>query len=242
MKSLPVAIAALALLAGCTGKSEQANNMIGNSTTAATTANGSDWTQTATKTPEGGMLLGNPNAAVKLVEFGALSCSHCAQFSKESAEPLKALIAKGTVSYEFRTFMLNALDVPSSLLAKCNGPAPFFPIAEQLFAAQQEWMGNTQNITQADQQAMQTMQPAQAAQLLADKLGLMDFVAQRGVSADKAKACLADPAGIADLEKIQRDAQKEYQVTGTPTFIINGGKANVGTWKDLEPLLKQAGA
>lgn len=233
---------ALATLTACDKKPAEG----GNATSAAQNVSapaGSNWVDTASETPAGGMLWGNPDAKVKLIEYGALSCSHCAQFSADSSEGMKALIAKGTVSYEFRTFMLNALDIPASLLVKCNGAGPFFPLTEQMFAAQHDWLGKAQTITPEEQKAWTGLKPNQLADSIAQKLGLVDFVTQRGVSADKAKACLADPAGVAKLEKIAKEGQEQFQISGTPTFIINGEKAlDIGTWDKLEPALIAAGA
>ena len=204
---------------------------------------GTSWTETTSVTPDGGMLMGNPAASVKLVEYGALSCPHCAKFSIDSAEGLKTLISKGTVSYELRTFLIHPQDVPASLLARCNGAGPFFAIAEQMFATQNDWLSKSSTITPADQQSWATMTPNQVAASMADKLGLVEFVQQRGIPADKAKACLADPEGVKTLEKIAKVANDEFKISGTPTFIINGQVVpNVTTWTDLEPELKKAGA
>ncbi|MFO1238732.1 MAG: thioredoxin domain-containing protein [Sphingomonadaceae bacterium] len=204
---------------------------------------GSSWTEITSVTPDGGMLMGNPAAPVKLVEYGALSCPHCAKFSMDSAEGLKALVAKGTVSYELRTFLIHPQDVPASLLARCNGAGPFFAIAEQMFATQNDWLAKSSSITAADQQSWATMTPNQVAASMADKLGLVEFVQQRGIPAEKAKACLADAEGIKTLEKIAKVATDDYKISGTPTFIINGQIVpNVTTWADLSTELKKAGA
>ena len=37
-----------------------------------------DWSTETAITAEGGMAIGNPEAPVKLVEYGSLTCSHCA--------------------------------------------------------------------------------------------------------------------------------------------------------------------
>lgn len=235
-----LATSALLALAGCSGSGDAGNTT--SEAAAIAAPEGGDWTSVASKTPQEGMLIGNPAAPVKLLEFGALSCSHCAEFDKVGHEPLMSLVKKGTVSYEYRTFLLNAFDIPTSLLARCNGAAPFFPIARQLFAAQHDWIGKAQGLPKDAQQKLQSMTPNQSAAYLAENLGLIDFVGQFGVGADQAKACLADPAGIAALEKIVKDGNEEFQITGTPTFVINGKKVEGGTWEAIEPLLKQAGA
>ncbi len=240
-KLLALALISTVALAGCdTG---------GNSTTAAKPADavaapaGTNWNETFSVTPDGGMRRGNPDAAIKLVEYGALTCSHCAEFAEASKEPLEAMIASGKVSFEVRNFMLNVMDVPASLLARCGGAGPFFPISEQMFATQAEWLAKAQSITPAEQQAWQSLAPEQLSPVLATKLGLDSFVEARGISADKAKACLTDRKAIDQLGEITQRAQTEFNVTGTPTFVLNGKTVpNVADWKSLEPVLRDAGA
>ncbi|NBR30977.1 MAG: DsbA family protein [Sphingomonadaceae bacterium] len=242
MKKLLIATSALMLLTACGSKTGTgASGDTGAAPIAAPA--GTKWSETTSVTPDGGMLMGNPNAPVKLIEYGALTCSHCAEFSEKSKVELKALVDKGTVSYEFRTFVLNQLDIPASLLAKCNGPASFFPLAEQLFASQRDWLGKTQDLTEADQQALQGMNPVQLTQALATKLGLVDFVQQRGVPAAKAQACIADAKAIDALAALTEKGMREFKVQGTPTFIINGvTQENTSAWDVLKPKLMDAGA
>ena len=38
------------------------------------------------QTPEGGFVMGNPNAKVKLIEFGSMTCPHCAEFEEKGAQ------------------------------------------------------------------------------------------------------------------------------------------------------------
>ena len=238
--ALSILTVALAL-AACS-KEDAGNNAASPATEGVAAPTGTQWTETASKSEAGGFVLGNPNAKVKLIEYGALSCSHCAQFSAESSEPMKKLIAKGTLSYEMRPFLLNILDMPAFLVARCNGPMPYFPISEQIFADQPNWLGKAQQLTPADQAAWQGLKPEQVAPLIATRLGLDEFVQQRGVAPDKIKACLSDKAAIDELSKITESGVKEFQITGTPTFIVNGTVERVGTWKDLEPMLIAAGA
>lgn len=229
---------AMLLLSGC----DKQVALPEKETTAAAPVAGK-WLETTVMTPEGGMMMGNPAAKIKLVEYGALTCSHCADFAKESHDELRAMIAKGTVSYEFRNFLLNAIDVPAAILARCSGPGPFFTIADQLFAAQPEWLGEAKNITATDQSQWASFPPDLLAQVLADKLGLIKFVRDRGIGIEKAKACLSDKVAIEKLGNMTKVAMDEYKVSGTPTFLINGQVVEgVGDWGKLRTTLKEAGA
>jgi protein-disulfide isomerase len=245
MRKLMITFVSALALSACSGGGGDAGNQVSGSAAGNVKAPaGTDWASTVVKTAEGGYQMGNPAAAVKIIEYGALSCPHCAKFSADSAEGLKAYVAKGTVSYEFRSFLIHPQDVPATLLATCNGPGPFFAISEALFANQSGWNGaNIKNLTDADQQALQSMSPVQASALVADRLGLIDFVATRGVGKEKAKACLSDSAAIDAIGKMTTEGQKTFEITGTPTFIVNGSVIrDANTWEGLEPYLKKAGA
>jgi protein-disulfide isomerase len=201
------------------------------------------WNETVSKTADGGMLMGNPDAKVKLIEYGALSCSHCAEFSEKSHSEITAMVAKGTLSFEFRPFLLNALDVPASLLVRCGGAGPSFPVTQQLYAAQAEWLGKTKDISAADQKAFETMPQTAQMSFLAEKLGLISFVQARGIGAEQAKACLNDTKAVEELGKISEVAQSKYKLTGTPTFVLNGQTVpDTSTWELLKPKLLAAGA
>jgi protein-disulfide isomerase len=235
--AMTLAISAVLLLAGCNKQVALPEK----DTKAVITD--SKWLETTSITPEGGMLMGNPAAKVKLIEYGALTCSHCADFSKESHDGLRAMIAKGTVSYEFRNFLLNVMDVPAAILARCGGPGPFFTIADQLFATQAEWLGAAQNIAPTESAEWANFPPDLLAQVLADKLGLVKFVRERGISVEKAKVCLANKPAYDKLNEMQKNGVEQFKITGTPTFIINGLVAEgIGNWEKLEPALKAAGA
>ena len=44
-------------------------------------AAGRDWSAVVNRTTAGGFIMGNPDAKVKLVEYGSMTCPHCARVS-----------------------------------------------------------------------------------------------------------------------------------------------------------------
>jgi protein-disulfide isomerase len=240
------AISALVALSGCNSAGDNTSAAAAPSApvTAVAAPAGADWATTFSETADGGYLKGNPNAAVKLIEYGALSCPHCAHFMHESHDELEAMIKTGKVSYELRPFLIHPqIDLPATLLAECNGAATFFPLAEQMFARQEDWFGaeKFKALTPEVQKAWTTMTPSQLAADVADRLGLVTFVEQRGVSADKAKACLANKAGIDKIMTMMNTADAKYHVSSTPTFILNGALVpDVNDWDKLKPRIKAA--
>ena len=200
-----------------------------------------DWTQVVTATPEGGFLMGNPNAPVKLLEFGSLQCSHCADFYEQSHEALmNNYIKPGKVSFEFRTFILGPLDVPVTLATRCQGAQPFFRTAGDVFASQREWMQKAVD-NQSRLQSLQGLPQGQQLVGILELTGLDQFFRARGLPSAKLQQCMTDQKQIELLGKIRNDAVATYQLTGTPTFVINGKTVeNTSTWAALEPELKKA--
>ena len=205
--------------------------------------NGGDWTQTVTQSPEGGFVMGNPNAPVKVIEYASFTCGACAKFSETGAPQLKdKYIKTGQVSLEFRHLVRDPADLAASLIARCGGPTPFFTLTEQLFASQSEWLGAMQTaLTPADQQAMQAMAPAQVAVTIGEKAGLIQFARVRGIPEDKARACLADQQATERLVAMTNEGVEKYEVAGTPSFVINGELWGADAdWSKLEPDIRKA--
>jgi protein-disulfide isomerase len=244
MKTLPaIAAATLVLsLAACGSKESGGSGIKPSGPVAAVAAPaGTTWVETVAATPEGGFVMGNPDAPIKIVEFASYTCSHCRDFTAESAEPLKEIVNSGKVSYELRSFLRDPLDMSVALLARCGGKDPFFPLTEQLFANQAAMFEKAQAAQAAYQIAM-AAPPQQRFVMLASGMGLIDFVKQRGISEDQAKQCLADTKAAEALAEGVQEAESKYAISGTPTFLINGVIAdNVTTWDTLKAKLKDAG-
>ena len=189
---------------------------------------GKAWADVFAVTPEGGYQMGNPDAPIKLIEFGALSCSHCAEFAEKSFPKLRGeYVASGRVSFEFRPFMLNLIDLPATLLATCGSPEAVIPLSEQFWAWQPTMFTNLQQAGDAQLQAAGALTPDKRFAAVA-KLGGMDtFFASRGIAAEQGAACLADSAKATKLVEQTQTSGEKYGITGTPTFYLNG--ANVGS-------------
>src|SRR5881397_817088 len=120
---LACTMAALAL-AGCNkNKNESGGTTTDTSTVTITQANppsGGTWADVANAT-SAGFMMGNPNAKVKLVEIGSLSCPHCKAFDDEGVPALiEKYVKTGLVSWEFRNYVRDAFDLTATLVARCN--------------------------------------------------------------------------------------------------------------------------
>ena len=201
---------------------------------------GKAWKDVVVSTPEGGYLMGNANAPVKLVEYGSLSCPHCAKLAQEAYPTLvDSYVASGKMSLEFRSFAIHPQDVPLTMLAECAGAETFFPLAEELYR-------NFDAVTE------RTMKGADAAGklgnlpdnqrfiALSDTLGFTDFFAARGLPKDQQKACLGNFAKAQQIAKFS-DAYGQQGISSTPTLMINGTKVEGATWAELKAALAKAG-
>lgn len=202
--------------------------------------NGGDWTEVVTRSADGGFVMGNPQAPVKLVEYASLTCPACASFSTTATEALEnEYVRSGQVSWEFRNFVLNSVDLGVSMLVRCQDPNAFFRSVEQLYATQPQWLAAFQTIPAAEQQRLQTLPPEQQVGALIKAGGADSFFRQRGMPQARVDACLADQQALERLVQMTGTASERDKVTGTPSFLINGELVdNVTTWAELEPRLR----
>lgn len=243
MKIVSTLALALSLsLAACGGTSD---NTVApaNSVAAAPAPAGQDWRETVNKTAEG-FVVGNPNAAVKLVEYGARLCPACKQFSIESHQPLmNTYVATGKVSFEFRDFLIHGPpELGLAVLARCADKAAFFPILEQTYIGQDALNQKMVSVPPAQQQALQKGTPAQVMAGWTEAIGGIEFMKQRGLPDTQARQCLADTKVIDEITAVTQKAGANGTVTGTPTLIVNGTKVDGISWTAVEAALKKAGA
>lgn len=204
-----------------------------------------DWTTVVSQTAEGGFLMGNPNAAAKIVEFGSMTCPHCAEFDAEGVKPLiDNYVKTGKVSYEFRNFVRDPFDVAASLVARCGGTTSFFGLTRGLYTDQRDWVTKIQGADPAAMQQIQSLPPQQQFGEIAKIAGFQDWAAMRGVPPAKTAACLSNQAEVDRLVQMQNDAVTAYDIPGTPSFLLNGEmiKVEAGStvWSQVEAKIKSA--
>jgi protein-disulfide isomerase len=246
---IPV-LALAGVLASCGGGDKGNSSAAVSSATPVPTVQapaGKAWVDMISKTRDGGYLQGNPNAPIKLVEYGSRNCPYCGLFGRTAPEPLrKNYISTGKVSWEFRDFLIHgAPDLAAALLNQCVPDENFFSMLDQFFENQDNFLNRTEQLVKTNPQLAQQLQqlpPPQAAVGFAEQLGMIDFMKQRGVPEAKARQCLGDQKKIDEIAKVNADAATVHGVSGTPSFFINGNKVDAGSWEQLEPLLKAAGA
>ena len=144
-------------------------------------------------------VLGDPDAPVTIIDYSALTCSHCADFHLNTLPEIKAkYIDTGKAKLIYRDFPFNQTGLTASMLARCSGEKSYFKVLDLMFRTQADWSLDSD-----------------------PKKALVNIL---GMSQEKADACLADKELEDGLLKIQKDGQQQFGVSATPTFLINGQK------------------
>lgn len=242
--ALATVAAPLALgLAACNSGADAEGGLSGDPVAEVAPPAGKTWSETVTVTELGGYSVGNPDAPIKLIEYGSLTCPACAAFSTEGSIPLhEKYINSGRVNFEFRSFIIHGpLDLVLTRLIGCGSPEAAVPLADQIWA----------NLGPIQQRAYQNQPALEAALALpedqrfvafGEATGVYDFFASRGLSADQAKACLADFDSLEKLANLSQRYASEENVTKTPTFVLNGQVIDETSWDGVEAALQRAGA
>ena len=162
---------------------------------------------------------GSPKAKITILAFESLTCSHCANFHKDVYPELKRnFIDNGLVKLEYRNFPLDLASFNGAKAAQCRADKGQ-EILHFLYQNQNEWVkGNS--IEELNNNL---------EKILASKNFGIDY-----------KKCINDKK-IEDFVLEDRiEGVKKYNVSATPTIIINGEKFEKPlTYKNLEKTLEK---
>jgi protein-disulfide isomerase len=241
------ASAAVLALAACNRNSDQTQGpVVANETvtiTQATPPPGGTWADVVNATSDG-VMMGNPNAKVKLVEIASLGCPYCKRFEDEGAPHLIEYVKSGRMSWEFRPYLIHGpIDMAANLIVHCNGVKSFFPLVQALYKDQLVWMGKVEALPPSQVEQVQNLPTNQIFVAMASLAGLQDWAAERGLPQAKSNQCLSDPKLIDHEVQVTSDVNTQYpDFKGTPSFVINGKllPQDTSTWDKLQPQLEQA--
>ncbi len=203
-------------------------------------ANGNhNWNTRVQALPNGAILIGNPDAEVKLVEFVRYTCSHCAAFELQGGDALRiGLIATGKGSLELRSFMNNPVDIAASLLVQCGAPVKFPGNSTMFLRSQAKWSAIMEHSTPAQRQRWLSGTFVARTRAMASDLGFYDLMASRGYDRMSVDRCLANQPLAQSLAALSQDAAENVKIAGTPSFMINGElQDETFNWATLQPKL-----
>ncbi len=146
------------------------------------------------------MILGDPNAPIEIIEYSSMTCPHCAAFHVNTLPELKAqYLDTGRAKLVFREFPLDRVALGVSVIARCMGEERFFDFIDVMFRTQEQWSRSEDPIGE-----------------------IKKIVRMGGQDPDMVDACLEDQALIDGILAIRLAGDEEYDISSTPTFIVNG--------------------
>ncbi|GAA6209294.1 DsbA family protein [Cognatishimia sp. WU-CL00825] len=164
------------------------------------------------------MILGEASAPITMIEYASFTCPHCANFHASTYPKLKAdFIDTGKVKFVFREVYFDRFGLWASMIARCGGQERFFGITDLLFKDQAHWSGAGDPVAIAD-----------AIRKIGRLAGLGDEALQ---------SCLNDQENAEALVAWYQNNAAADEVTGTPSFVINGSKYSNMSYSELKDLL-----
>ena len=195
-----------------------------------------DWLSKIALTPEGGHLRGNPAAEAKLIEYISYTCPHCAHFEQESEGAIQlGFIKGGKGSVEIRSFLLNMMDLPASLMVQCGPASKVFGNHTALLRAHDKWVRSP---SRAEEARWSNPDFATRMRYIATDLKLYAIMMPRGYTKVQLDKCLGDKALAQRIANQTTYAMEKLGVTGTPSFILNGELQPFHDWRGLKPKLE----
>jgi len=143
--------------------------------------------------------LGSPNAPVVVIDYASLTCHHCAQFHNEVLPEIqKNYIEPGLVRVIIRDYPGDQISLLAHQIAWSKGELKYLDFLKLFYSTQDDWL------------------------LASDpKAALKKIALRNGISEKQFDNCLKDKALMDKIVQIRLEGKKKYNITATPTIIIN---------------------
>jgi protein-disulfide isomerase len=151
---------------------------------------------------EDDILLGDPTAPVRIIQYSSLTCPACKYYQTKIFEQLRTdYIDTGKVVYVAREFPFDKQAYEAAILARCGGKEKYYTFLGVLFKNQESWAYRKNY------------------QELLTNIGQLG-----GVEAQAFAKCINDPAVNQIISQNNRDATQRLKLTWAPVVFINGTK------------------
>ena len=162
-------------------------------------------------------VLGSPESPITIIEYASMSCSHCADFHNDTLESLKTeYIDTGKVKFVFRDFPFNYPALVGSMILRCVPNDARYQYMNALYKLQKNWVRREHSDTKKE---------------------LYKIMQSGGMQQEDFDACLSDINLENDILEDVMNAQKEFNIRSTPSFIINGvlysGNKNIKEFRQI---------
>ncbi len=172
------------------------------------------------------MTMGDPDAPITVVEYASFTCPHCATFHRDVMPQLREnFIDTGKVNFVFREVYFDLYGLWAGVIARCAPEDRYFGIVDLIFKTQSDWTRSTA-----------TDENGAKAEVTQNLFGIGR---QAGLTDDQMRECLQDREFMEALVAEFQQNMEADQVTGTPSFIINGEKASNMSYADFEARLNE---
>ena len=154
-----------------------------------------------------GFEIGSPDAPITIIKYRSLTCSHCADFKNNVFPELnEKYIQTGKVKFEFRPFVLNAVDLNAFKLLNSIEEKDFLSLDKMLFRDQNKWL-----VTKDSNKILENSTNA-----------LKKYALLYGLSEEKFNDILNDKELEEWILSMRVDGTKKFNIQATPSFVING--------------------
>ena len=150
---------------------------------------------------------GPETAKTTVVEWFSFTCPHCAHFAADVYPSVKAqLIDEGKLRFVFREYPRDQVDLMAAMVARSLPAERYVAFKDTLLASQARWAFD------------RSVDP---------KEELAKEAALAGMPREMFDRVVADAGLKAGILAAQAEAEKQYNIDSTPTFIIDG-RAHTG--------------
>ena len=168
------------------------------------------------------MAIGNPDAAVTVVEYASYTCPHCASFHEGNFKRLKAeYIDTGKINFVYREVYFDRYGLWASAIARCGDNTDrFFGVSDLLYQSQSTWAR------------------AGGAGEIVEELRKIGRLA--GLDNTVLESCLQDGQKLRTLVAWFQEHTERDGVESTPSFVINGKTYRNMSYEDLKQIIDDA--
>lgn len=165
--------------------------------------------------PLGERALGRPGAPVTVIEYASLTCPHCRDYHAKVFPRIKReYIDTGKVRYIIREFPIGRTAGAAAIITRCAPEPKYLSVMESFLARQPEWVS-------------QEVRPD----------ALYGVAKSSGMTRETFDKCLSNQTIIDGLTEVKQRG-RQFGVIGTPTFFINGRKAQGAvTYEEIKALI-----
>ena len=163
--------------------------------------------------------IGDSDAPVTVIEYASLTCDYCVKFHREVLPLIKSRhISNGNVRFIYRHYPTSKAALRGAVAAQCAGPEHYYNFLNILFATVEDW-SRSKNID----------------------IALIEATASIGLNNKNFSDCIYDPQQEEIVNSMREDATFNYDVTGTPTFLINEKLVRgIKDFDEMEMLIQDA--